>query len=285
MNNKVTILELQKKKVEGKKITMLTAYEAGMASILDKNGIDIILVGDSVGMVMLGYDSTIKVTMDEMIHHTKAVVKGVNNSLVIGDMPFMSFNVSKAEAIKNAGRFLKQAGCEAVKVEGGEEIYNKVKAIVEAGIPVLGHIGLTPQTVSKLGGYRVQGRDIERAKYLIRSGLALQDAGCFGIVLECIPSRLSQILTKKLDIPTIGIGAGRYCDGQVLVTQDLLGMFEKFRPKFVKQYVNLRGIINEAILKYKQEVIQGKFPSKKHEFSIPKQTLTEIKKLNENYNF
>lgn len=275
-NHKITILDLQEKKSKGEKITMLTAYEYSMASILDKIGIDTILVGDSVGMVMLGYDSTVKVSMEEMLHHAKAVVRGVDNSLVIGDMPFMSFNVSATDAIKNAGRFLKEAGCDAVKVEGGEEVCDKVKAIVNAGIPVLGHIGLTPQTVSKLGGYRVQGRDVESAKYLVRSSLALQEAGCFGLVLECIPSKLSQILANKLYIPTIGIGAGKFCDGQVLVTQDLLGSFERFRPKFVKQYVNLRAIMNEAISKYKEEVMEGKFPTKEHEFTISKETLSEI---------
>jgi len=276
MEDKITILDFKKKKDESRKIIMLTAYDYTMASILDKVGVDVVLVGDSLGMVMLGYDSTVKVTMNEMLHHAKAVTRGVNNAIVVGDMPFMSFNVSTTDAIKNAGRFLKEAECDAVKVEGGEEVCDKVKAIVDAGIPVLGHIGLTPQTVSKLGGYKVQGKTVEKAKYLIRSSLALQQVGCFGIVLECIPARLSQILTSKLHIPTIGIGSGRYCDGQVLVTHDLLGMFEKFKPKFVKEYLNMRKIIDEVVSKFKQEVLEKKFPSKKHEFLMPEETLVEI---------
>ncbi len=274
--DKITISYLKEKKEKKQKITMLTAYEFGMASLLDKVGIDVILVGDSVGNVMLGYESTVSVTMDEMIHHAKAVSRGVSKAFVVGDMPFMSFNVSDTEAIKNAGRFLKESNCDAVKVEGGEEICNRVKAINNAGIPVLGHIGLTPQTVSKLSGYKVQGKNIQEAKYLLKSILALENAGCFGVVLECIPAKLSKILTESVSIPTIGIGSGRYCDGQVLVTQDLLGMTGQFKPKFVKQYVKLTDIMSKAISSYKKEVLEGIYPSNEYEFSIPEETLKEI---------
>jgi len=278
-NSKVTVKDLQKKKANLEKITMLTAYDYSMASVLDKSGIDIILVGDSVGMVMLGYDSTVNVTMSEMLHHAKAVTKAASHCLVVADIPLEGFNVSGDEFIKNASRFLEEANCDAVKVEGGEEIIDKVKVLVGEGIPALGHIGLTPQTASKLGGYKVQGKDEETAKYLIRSASVLEKAGCFGVVLECVPSELSRIITKNLKIPTIGIGAGTYCDGQVLVTYDLLGMFDKFRPKFVKQYADVGKIINEAIIEYKKEVKEGSFPSKEHEFSMPSDTLEKIKSL------
>lgn len=276
---KLTVLDIKQKKDKREKISMLTAYDYGLASLLDEEEIDVILVGDSVGMVMLGYDSTVEVSMEEMLHHCKAVSRGVNRALIIGDMPFMSFNVSIEETIKNAGRFIKEGGCEAVKLEGGEEISDKVEGLDKAGIPVLGHIGLTPQTVTKLGGYKVQGKSVEKAKYLIRSSKALEKAGCFGIVLECVPSELSKIITEKIEIPTIGIGAGANCDGQVLVTQDLLGMYGEFMPKFVKRYTNLRKKIKDSIKEYKKEVRNREFPSQENEFSMPENSLAEIKKF------
>lgn len=277
-SQKLTVAEVKKMK-DDKKITMLTAYDYGLASILDEETIDIILIGDSVGNVMLGYESTVEVSMEEMLHHCKAVSRGVEKSLIVGDMPFMSFNISEENAIKNAGRFIKEAGCDGVKLEGGVEVCDKVEAINKAGIPVLGHIGLTPQTVTQLGGYKVQGKSVEKAKYLLHSSKALEDAGCFGIVLECVPGKLSELISEKVNIPTIGIGAGGKCDGQVLVTQDLLGMSGEFKPKFVKRYANIKDIMNESIKKYKQEVEEEKFPSSEHEFSIPEDTLEEINKF------
>lgn len=268
---KVSIPDLQKKKQDGQKITMLTAYDYPIAKLVDDAGIDMILVGDSVGMVVLGYESTVPVTMDEMIHHCKAVRRATRYAFLVGDMPFMSFQTSEDEAVRNAGRFLKEAGCDAIKLETAEPRVLKVtKAIIEAGIPVLGHLGLTPQSATKLGGLRVQGKDAEAAKRIIDSALALQEAGCFAIVLECIPDELANSIRGKLRIPTIGIGAGKDCDGQVLVINDMIGLFERFLPKFVKQYVKLTPIISEAIKKYKEEVEGGKFPGPEHTFGVKK---------------
>ena len=244
---KVTITDLQNKKREGKKITMLTAYDYPVARLVDEAGIDSILVGDSLGMVVLGYESTVPVTMDEMIHHSKAARRGTRYAFLVGDMPFMSYQVSKEEAVRNAGRFMKEAGCDAVKLEGGYEVLNVTAAIIDAGIPVLGHLGLTPQTISKLGGYKIQGKDAEAAKKILDQALKLEKAGCFAIVLECVPDALAKLITENLKIPTIGIGAGLYCDGQVLVTNDMVGLFDRFVPKFVKQYVKLSGSIPEGI--------------------------------------
>ena len=250
------------------RISMLTAYDAGFAGLIDEAGIDMILVGDSLGMVLLGYNSTIPVTMEEMLHHCRAVSRGVKRAVLVGDMPFMSYQVSESDAITHAGRFLKEAGCDAVKLEGGTEMCDKVKAIVRAGIPVMGHIGLTPQTASQLGGYKVQGKDAESARRLLQSAGDLEAAGAFSIVLECIPAQLSETITTGVSIPTIGIGAGRYCDGQVLVTHDMVGMFEKFIPSFVKQYVNLAPQIREAVVAYHDEVKKGTFPAEEHSFSM-----------------
>lgn len=265
---KVSISMLQAKKEKGQKITMMTAYDFPTGRLLDQAGIDCILVGDSLGMVVLGYTGTVPVTMEEMLHHTRAVVRGVHYAFTIGDMPFLSYQCSKEQAILNAGRFLKEAACDAVKLEGGTEIAETVKAIVDAGIPVCAHIGLTPQSATKLGGFKVQGKDAESARRLLKSAKDLEEAGAFMIVLECIPDALAKRITKELKIPTIGIGAGPDCDGQVLVYHDTVGLFERFRPKFVKQYINLWPMILEAISKYKEEVEKGIFPGPEHTFTM-----------------
>jgi 3-methyl-2-oxobutanoate hydroxymethyltransferase len=282
MNNKLTIQDIVLMKQNGERISMLTAYDASFAGLIDAAGIydasfaglidaagiDMVLVGDSLGMVLLGYDSTIPVTMEEMLHHCRAASRGVKRAVLVGDMPFMSYQVSESEAITNAGRFLKEAGCDAVKLEGGTEVCDTVKAIVKAGIPVMGHIGLTPQTASQLGGYKVQGRDADSARLLLQSARDLEAAGAFAIVLECIPAQLSEAITSAVAMPTIGIGAGKHCDGQVLVTHDMVGMFEKFIPSFVKQYVNLAPQIKKAVGAYRQEVKNGNFPAEEHSFAM-----------------
>lgn len=265
---KVTIADFQEKKRQGSKITMMTAYDFPTASLVDQAGIDSILVGDSLGMVMLGYQSTVPVTMDEMIHHCKAVVRGAASSFIIGDMPFMSYQVSMDKAIENAGRFVKEAGCDAVKLEGGTEMAPVVKAIVDAGIPVCAHIGLTPQTATKLSGFKVQGKDAESAREMVRSAQDLEAAGAFMIVMECIPDLLARRITRELAIPTIGIGAGKDCDGQVLVYHDLVGLFERFTPKFVKQYINLAPLVKEALTSFREEVERGAFPGPEHSFAM-----------------
>ena len=265
---KVTISHLQKKVDEGQKITMMTAYDYPTASLVDQAEIDTILVGDSLGMVVLGYESTVPVTMEEMLHHCKAVCRGAKQSFVIGDMPFMSYQVSVEKAVENAGRFIKDAGCESVKLEGGSEMAHVVKAIVDAGIPVCAHIGLTPQTATKLSGFKVQGKDAEGARELLNSAKDLEEAGAFMIVLECIPDQVASIITNELNIPTIGIGAGKYCDGQVLVYHDLVGLFERFTPKMVKQYINLAPQIREALIQYREEVEKGIFPGPEHSFTM-----------------
>jgi len=274
--NKVTIAELQQKKDQGKKITMMTAYDYPTANLVDQAGIDTILVGDSLGMVMLGYDSTVPVTMDEMIHHCKAVSRGVKSSFIIGDMPFMSYQVTAAQAVENAGRFIKEAACDSVKLEGGSDMASMVKAIVKAGIPVCAHIGLTPQTATMLSGFRVQGKDAEGAKQLLKSAKDLEDAGAFMIVFECIPDFLASRITSELSIPTIGIGAGKDCDGQVLVYHDLVGLYERFTPKFVKKYINLSPMIKEALIQFKAEVENGTFPGPEHSFTMSKEEAEKI---------
>jgi 3-methyl-2-oxobutanoate hydroxymethyltransferase len=268
MDKKLTIQDIIVMKKNGEKISMLTAYDTSFASLIDASGIEMVLVGDSLGMVLLGYDSTIPVTMEEMLHHCSAASRGVKRAVLVGDMPFMSYQVSESEAITNAGRFLKEAGCDAVKLEGGTEMCDTVKAIVRAGVPVMGHIGLTPQTASQLGGYKVQGRDTDSARKLLQSARDLEAAGVFSIVLECIPAQLSEAITKAVSIPTIGIGAGKHCDGQVLVTHDMVGMFEKFIPSFVKQYVNLAPQIKKAVAAYHEEVKNGSFPDEEHSFNM-----------------
>jgi 3-methyl-2-oxobutanoate hydroxymethyltransferase len=264
--NKVTISTIREMKAKGEKITMLTAYDYSTALIVDEAGIDMILVGDSLGNVMLGYDSTIPVTMDDMIHHTKAVTRATKYAMVIGDMPFMSYQASQDEAIANAGRLLKEAGAHGIKLEGGREMADVVRRIVSAGIPVMGHLGLTPQSVHQLGGYKVQGKQKEAAEKIIEDAKILEEAGAFSVVLECVPEKLAEEITASLTIPTIGIGAGIHCDGQVLVVNDMLGMFEKFTPKFVKKYANLNADMREAVSQYIDEVKSEVFPGKEHSF-------------------
>jgi 3-methyl-2-oxobutanoate hydroxymethyltransferase len=268
MDKKLTIPDIVAMKKDDEKISMLTAYDTSFANMIDAAGIEMVLVGDSLGMVLLGYESTIPVTMEEMLHHCRAAKRGVKRALLVGDMPFMSYQVSKSEAITNAGRFLKEAGCDAVKLEGGTEVCDTVSAIVRAGISVMGHIGLTPQTASQLGGYKVQGKDADSARKLLQSARDLEKAGAFSIVLECIPAQLSEAITSAISIPTIGIGAGKHCDGQVLVTHDMVGMFEKFIPSFVKQYANLASQIKEAVATYNEEVKNGSFPDEEHSFNM-----------------
>jgi 3-methyl-2-oxobutanoate hydroxymethyltransferase len=273
---KKTIPQFMDMKTRGEKITMLTAYDYPTALLVEQSGIDMILVGDSLGMVALGYDSTVPVTMEEMLHHTKAVRRGAQHTFIVGDMPFMSYNVSIADAIVNAGRFMKEAHVDAIKLEGGETVAATVAAIVRAGIPVMGHIGLTPQTVSQLGGFKVQGRNRAAAERLLRDAKALEDAGVFSIVLEAIPQQLAEYITKELSVPTIGIGAGVQCDGQVLVFHDLLGLFQRFVPKFVKQYANLAPIITDAFTAYRDEVKQGAFPEPQHSFNIDAEQISHL---------
>lgn len=272
---KKTVFDIRQMKGSGDRITMLTAYDFGTARILDSVGIDIVLVGDSLGMVVLGYESTVPVTMDEMIHHTKAVKRGVSHALLVGDMPFLSYQAGMSEAIGNAGRFLKEAGCDAVKLEGGIEMADTIRALTKAGIPVMGHIGLTPQTAGQLGGYKVQGKDLDSARKVLADAEAVTEAGAFALVLECIPDSLAELITGKIAIPTIGIGAGAFCDGQVLVTHDLIGVFEKFTPRFVKTYANLAPEIRKAIEAFKKEVKTGSFPAKEHSFVMAQ----DIRKL------
>ncbi len=263
---RITPVEIRKRKEEGRRLTMLTAYDYSTAVMIDGAGIDMVLVGDSLGMVVLGYDSTVPVTMEEMLHHSAAVSRGVSTAMVIGDMPFMSYQVSDREAVSNAGRFLKEAGCDGVKLEGGMEMAGRIAAITRAGIPVMGHIGLTPQTATALGGFRVQGRDLESARRLLMDAKAVEEAGAFAVVLECVPTPVAKVITQELSIPTIGIGAGPHCDGQVLVTHDLLGLFKRFTPRFVKQYLHLAPEIEAALARFKEEVESGAFPDEEHSF-------------------
>ncbi len=266
MKERVTITRLCEMKARGEKITMLTAYDYPSARIIDSSGVDVILVGDSLGMVILGYDSTLSVTMDDMIHHTKAVSKGAERALIVGDMPFMSYQAGEDEALKNAARFLSEAGAQAVKLEGGREMADKVERMTSVGIPVMGHLGLTPQSVNQFGGYKVQGRDEKAKERMMKDAKALDEAGAFAIVLECIPSELAKEISEKLMVPTIGIGAGPSCDGQVLVTPDLLGTFDKFTPKFVKRFGEVGSEMRRAFETYVSEVKEGKFPGPEHEF-------------------
>lgn len=261
---KVTPRSLQLKKQRGEIITMLTAYDYPTALAVDQAGNDVILVGDSLAMVVLGYENTLAVTMEDMLHHCKAVARGAKYALLIGDMPFMSYQISVPEAVRNAGRFLQEGGMSAVKLEGGRERLDAVSAIVGAGIPVMGHLGLTPQSVHQLGGFKPQGRSAEAARHLLDEALLLQEAGCFSLVLESIPGKLAAFISKRLEIPTIGIGAGGGCDGQVLVTHDLLGLFDRFTPKFAKRYTNLYEQMVEALTTYRQEVVAGIFPAQEH---------------------
>ena len=261
---KITTSVIREKKIKGEKITMLTAYDYATAIVLDESGVDIILVGDSLGMVVLGYDSTLPVTMEDMLHHTKAVARGTKRALVIADMPFLSYQVSTEEALRNAGKFLKEAGAQGVKLEGGREIADLIRKITSIGIPVMAHLGLTPQSVHQLGGYKIQGKDDATAKKLIEDARMIEEAGSFSVVLECVPAALAGKISQAIAIPTIGIGAGAYCDGQVLVINDMLGMFERFTPKFVKKYGNLNAQMKEGVKKYIDEVKSGAFPDEEH---------------------
>ena len=266
---KVTIPILHKKKKDGEKISALTAYDYPIAKIVDQSGVDLILVGDSLGMVVLGYENTIPVTMEEMIHHTKAVTRAVKRALVVGDMPYFSFHLTKEETITNASRFLKEAGAHAVKIEGAsEKRLNLVKAMVEAEIPVMGHVGLTPQSISHLGRFKVEGKNERDAQGILEDALNLQKAGVFAVILECIPMELARIVTKKLDIPTIGIGAGPYCDGQILVFHDLVGFLNGYLPKFVKRYVHLHEVLSQAVGDYCMDVRGGDFPDDSHSYHL-----------------
>ncbi len=261
-----TIHDFLNKKRDGKKITMLTAYDFPFARIVDEAGIDVILVGDSLGMVVQGLENTLPVTMDEMIYHTKMVSRAVENAMVIGDMPFMSYQTGIEDAVRNAGRFLKEAGASAVKMEGGAEVADHIKAMTRSDIPVMAHIGLTPQSIHRMGGYKVQGKTEEAANKLIEEARIVEDAGAFSLILEAIPMELSRKITEELSIPTIGIGGGPYCDGQVLVLHDVIGLFERFVPKFIKKYANLKDDALSAIRTYRKEVEKGSFPSKDQSF-------------------
>ncbi len=268
MKNKFTVSSFLQAKANKEKITMLTAYDYSMAKIVNDAGIDAILVGDSLGMVVQGYESTLEVTMDDMIYHCRAVARGAENALIVGDMPFLSYHISVEEAVRNAGRLVQEGKAHAVKLEGGVDQVDNVTAIVKAQIPVMGHIGLTPQSVNLFGGFKVQGKDTAQAQKVIDDALALEAAGVFAIVLEGIPERLATLITQKISVPTIGIGAGRYCDGQVLVIHDLLGMYSGQSPKFSKRYAALNETIKDSVTTYITEVKSAKFPEEKHTFTI-----------------
>ena len=273
---KNTVATFKKMKNEGTKISMLTAYDYSTAKLVDEAGINSILVGDSLGMVMLGYEDTLSVTMEDMIHHTAAVARGAKNALVVGDMPFMSYEVSVEQAVINAGRLMKEGRANAVKLEGGVRVAEQIKAITKAGIPVCAHIGLTPQSVNAFGGFKVQGKTAEAAQQMIDDALAVQEAGAFAVVLECVPAKLAAIISEKLDIPTIGIGAGAGCDGQVLVYQDMLALFSDFKPKFVKHFGNIGPQMTAAFKAYDEEVKAGTFPSEEHTFKIDERALEKL---------
>jgi 3-methyl-2-oxobutanoate hydroxymethyltransferase len=275
---RVSVTQIKEMKQKGEKIAMLTAYDYGTARIVDEAGIPLILVGDSLGMVVLGYESTIPVTMEEMLHHTKAVVRGAKQAMVIGDMPFMTYHVSIEDALRNAARFIQEAGAQAVKLEGGVNVAEKVRRIVECGIPVMGHIGLTPQSIHQFGGFKIQGKTPEAAARLLQDAKALEEAGAFSIVLETVPAPLAALITEKVGIPTIGIGAGIGCDGQVQVINDLLGSFSDFVPKHAKQYAKLTEIISGAVREYSEEVKTGKFPTEANSFPMDEKVLAELKK-------
>lgn len=273
---KNTVMTFKEAKTKGEKLTMLTAYDYSMAKLIDESEINCILVGDSLGMVCLGYEDTLSVTMEDMIHHTKAVARGAKNALVVGDMPFMSYQTSIYDAVCNAGRLIKEGNANAVKLEGGAAVADQVSAIVKASIPVMGHLGLTPQSVNTFGGFKVQGKSEEAARKLIEEAQILEEAGAFAIVLECVPAKLAELITGKVSIPTIGIGAGKGCDGQILVYQDMLGMFSAFKPKFVKQFSDVGHHMREGFKQYIEEVKSGSFPGKEHEFKINEEVLEKL---------
>jgi 3-methyl-2-oxobutanoate hydroxymethyltransferase len=265
---KFTVLDVEARKRRGERLTMLTAYDYTGALLVDSAEIDIILVGDSLGMVVMGLSTTVPVTMEEMLHHCRAVARGANYAHLVGDMPFMSYQTGKSEAVRNAGRFLKEGNMDSVKLEGGREMVKIIRAIVDAGIPVMGHIGLTPQSVSKLGGFRTQGKTAVAAKRLVDDALALEDAGCYAIVLEAVPAPVAAVITDRLRISTIGIGAGPDCDGQVLVFHDLLGLYDRVQPRFVKQYAQLKDTIVAAFTNYREDIVARRFPAGEHSFAM-----------------
>lgn len=273
---KNTSVTFKDAKIKKEKITMLTAYDYSTAKIIDASGINGILVGDSLGMVCLGYEDTLAVTMEDMIHHSKAVARGAKNSLIVTDLPFMSYQTSVYDAVVNSGRLIKEGNAQAVKLEGGKEVAEQIRAIVNASIPVMGHIGLTPQSVNAFGGFKVQGKNEKAARRLLEDAKAVEEAGAFAVVLECVPAKLAEYITSKLSIPTIGIGAGVGCDGQILVYQDMLGMFSDFTPKFVKKYTDLGGSMKEAFTKYIEEVKDGVFPGPEHSFKIDDEIIEKL---------
>ena len=275
---RININQIKEMKPKGEKITMLTAYDYATAKIVDEAGVPLILVGDSLGMVVLGYESTIPVTIEEMLHHTKAVVRGTRQAMVIGDMPFMTYHISLEDALYNAGRFIQEGGAQAVKLEGGVTVAEKVRRIVDCGIPVMGHIGLTPQSIHQLGGYKVRGKTQETAAKLIDDARSLEEAGAFAVVLETVPSQLAALITQSISIPTIGIGAGIGCDGQVQVINDILGSFTDFVPRHAKQYARLADIIRNAVTEYHNEVKDGSFPTEKQSFSMDESILAKLTK-------
>ncbi|NHJ20242.1 MAG: 3-methyl-2-oxobutanoate hydroxymethyltransferase [Candidatus Lokiarchaeota archaeon] len=279
---KMTAKKIIEKKRKGEKIVTITSYDYSFAKIVDDCGIDLILVGDSLSMVVLGYKNTLAVTMDEMIHHTKAVTRGVSNAMVVGDMPFLSYKIGVKKAVQNAGRFIQEGGAEAVKVEGGAKICPTIKAMIDADIQVMGHIGLTPQAIYEFGGFLVQGKTIEGAKTLIIDAKKLEKTGVFSIVLESIPWQIAKLITQSVDIPTIGIGAGSYCDGQILVINDMLGLFTDFKPKFLKYFGDIGNSVKMAVNDYQNEVKSGLYPDIEHSYEFPKEDLNEIEEWFEN---
>ncbi len=278
MTGRYSIVDFREMKKDKKQIAMLTAYDFPTAQLVDEAGVEIILVGDSLGMVVLGYEDTLSVTLEDMIHHSKAVVRGSKLAFVVVDMPFLTYHVNEEEALRNAGRIMQQTGAQGVKVEGGVEIIKAVRAITSAGIPVMGHLGLTPQSAGQLGGFKVQGKDPRVARKMIDDALALEAAGAFSLVLECVPWQLARVITEKTSIPVIGIGAGKYCDGQVLVYHDVMGLFTGKRPKFVKQYVDARSEMVKGVQEYMKEVKEGSFPAEQHTFTMSEEVLEEVLK-------
>lgn len=282
---KNTVSTLMKQKQSGEKITMLTAYDYSTAKMEDECGVNCILIGDSLGMVMLGYENTLSVTMEDMIHHTKAVARGAENAFIVADMPFMSYQTSVYDAVKNAGRLIKEGNAHAVKLEGGAEVCEQIQAISKASIPVMAHLGLTPQSINAFGGFKVQGKEYKRAEQIVEDAFKIEQAGACAVVLECIPAELAEVITKELTIPTIGIGAGAGCDGQVLVYQDMLGMFSDFVPKFAKKFEDVGSLMKSGFSKYIAETKNGTFPAQEHTFKIDKDVIDKIKERFENEDF
>lgn len=272
-----TITTFKEQKLKGDKITMLTAYDYSTAKLMDNAGINGILIGDSLGMTMLGYEDTLSVTMEDMIHHTACVARGAKNALVVADMPFMSYQVSVEEAVRNAGRLMKEGRAQTVKLEGGASVCKQIKAITEASIPVMAHLGLTPQSVNAFGGFKVQGKSLEAARTLIEDAKRVEEAGAFSVVLECVPAALAKIITETISIPTIGIGAGAGCDGQILVYQDMLGMYSDFTPKFVKKFANVGQVMTQAFADYIKETKEGTFPTVEQSFKIDEEIIEKLK--------